>query len=90
MDYVGEVDMEQEEQAPAVGVLKTRCKSIFVNKRIFLFKQSKYDIILFDYVLWCVLFHASLKKLQKVNTLKIKALFINPAYQIVRMKIIPG
>ena len=48
MDYVGEVDMEQEEQAPAVGVLKTRCKSIFVNKRIFLFKQSKYDIILFD------------------------------------------
>ena len=48
VDYVGEVDMEQEEQAPAVGVLKTRCKSIFVNKRIFLFKQSKYDIILFD------------------------------------------
>ena len=24
VDYVGEVDMEQEEQAPAVGVLKTR------------------------------------------------------------------
>ena len=51
MDYVGEVDMEQEEQAPAVGVLKKKkysMKSNVVNKRIVLFEQSKYDIILFD------------------------------------------
>ena len=87
---MGEVDMEQEEQAPAVGVLKNENVRARGQRR----KQKdpfKYlnraNLILF---FSCVLFHASLKKLQKVNTLKIKALFINPAYQIVRMKIIHG